>query len=277
MARYKIGIFNRKEGRIIDLESITKLEKLENLDNFTTAFNNESELKIYLFNQGLITNEELKENISIMYKYNGKIKKLNIFYQDMKKYLDMVHLRFELKGLSSNLEFLEKLANFYSNGSTSFNKQGLNVSDIRHYLSDVRRNGGETFYSTMLETAIEDLFKKAIIRTVNTQTGEVKEDYKGLRDLAYFIYKFKKSRETKIENKPIAPEIVGEQNSLFDEGYVKMFLSEVEEPQNTKWQLSSEGDPDFPPNSEEEAAYIRYMEELQNKPLDMESNPHYRR
>lgn len=269
MARYKLGVFSKKdEGRIIDLDKKIKLENLNLLDEFTTDFNNESELKVYLFNQGLITNEELSQNISIRYKYNGKIKKLPLFYQDMKKYLDIIHLRYELKSLSSDIVFLEKLANFYSNGKTSFNKQGLNVSDIRLYLSDVRTNGGKSFNSTLLEIAINDLFEKAIIREKNLQTGEVKEDYRGLRDLALFIYKYKKTEQKKQERIEVL-EIVGEQTSLFDEGYVKQLRNIVEKNNNKSWTLSSEGDPDFPYNSEEEREYQRYLENLPD-----EEHPH---
>ena len=271
MARYKLGVFSKKnEGRIINLDSIVKLENLKTLDEFTTAFNNESELKVYLFNQGIITQEELSQNISIRYKYNGKIKKLPIFYQEMKKYLDMIHLKYELKGLCGDVEFLEKLANYYSNGSTTFNKQGCNVHDIRVYLSDVRSNGGHTFHSTLLEKAINDLFEKVIIRDTDKKTGEVIEDYRGMRDLALLIYKYKKAVEVKEENKKIALQVVGEQTSLFDESYVKKLQASVEKTNNVKWNLSSEGDPDFAYNSEEEKQYEEYMENLPD-----EEHPHH--
>jgi len=279
MARYKLGIFNKKEGRVINLDSIIKLKDLISLDQFTVAFNNESELKIYLFNQGLITNEELKQNISLMYRYDGKVKKLQIAYKEMEKYLDIEYLRYELKGLSSNIEFLEKLANYYSNGSTKFNKQGVNVEDIRRYLSDVRINGGQTFHSTMLEAAIDDLFEKAIIREKNVQTGEVKEDYRGQRDLAMLIYKYKKGLEKKQEEQTKTNnESSWVQPSVFDtkseEQIQSINYDSEEENANGKWILSSEGEPIFPPNSEEEANYLRYLEELEN---NIEEKHHYRR
>ena len=277
MARYKISTFNKKEGRVIDLDKIKKFKDLESIDNFTTLFDSENELAIYLFNQELISNEELKDKLNIVYKYNGKVKKLNIFYQDMKKYLDLEFLRHKLKGLSTDVVFLEKLANFYHNGSTSFNKQGTNVSDIRLYLSDVRANGGTTFYSKALEIAIEDLFKKAIFTLPNKETGEVKFDYRGFRDLATFIYKYEKTKEkakeeVKEETEKTTSNEEWEQASLFDS-----LNNQNEEPK--KWILSSEGEPDFPPNSEEEKNYLLYLEKLEeianNEPI--ENHPHYRR
>ena len=286
MVNYKLGIYNKKEGRIIDLEKIIKITKLEKLDEFTSAFNNEEEFKLYLLNQGLISNQEIKQNISVNYKYSGKVKKLPIIYQDMKKKLDIVYLRYELKGLCGNLEFLEKLARHYSIGNDKYNPQGLNVSDIRHYLSDVRSNAGEPFYSKSLEVAIEDLFKKAVFKSID-RNGEIIENYRGLRDLAIFIYKFKKDLEKKEENKKDLQKIKEEnkawvQSSMFDAETEITNYPILEEPQkdnNGKWILSSEGEPDFPPNSEEEANYKKYLEHLEeiSNNESIENHPHYRR
>lgn len=287
MARYKIGIFSKKEGRVIDLDSIVKLKDLESLDKFTTTFEDETQFKIYLLNLGLINNEELNKNLNVMYKYNGKVKKIKVFYDDMKKYLDFEYLRHELKKLSGNVEFLEKLANFYHNGSTKFNKQGTNVNDIRIYLSDVRRNGGETFNPEilqMLEVAIDDLFRKAVFTLPDPKTGEVKDDYRGLRDLAYFIYKFEKLQEeilektqdvTKLLNKK--SEYIWVQSSLFDSDYSKSNIPEVEQLEREE-DLDNYDEPDFPPNSEEEANYINYLYGLET-PISYdieERSPHIR-
>lgn len=267
MSRYKLGVFNKKESRIINLDSIVKINDLKTLDELTTLFNNENELKAFLFNQGLINKEELKQNITILYRYNGKVKKTPIFYQDMSRYLDLVCLRYELKALSSDVGFLEKLANYYSNGSTSYNKQGLNVAEIRHYLNDVRRNGGQLFYSTMLETAIEDLFKKEIIREISKEDGEVKEDYRGMRDLALLIIKYKKAKE-KIDQKiqPKQIDNIWEQPTLFD------ILRETDSTVEMVEDLGEDVEPDFPYNSEEEKNYQKYLSSLPN-----EEQPHHRR
>ena len=269
MVKYKLGVYNRKEGRIIDLEKIIKLKDLNALDELTGSFKNEEELKIYLFNQGLISKEEINKDIRIMYRNNGKIKKLPVVFNPMKKYLDILNLKYELKGLSTNVDFLEKLADHYSLGNGVFNLQGLNVQDIRLYVSDARSKRLESSYSKSLEVAIDDLFIKAVFKVPNKETGEVKENYRGLRDLALFIYKYKnqlaKKEQAKIKEN-------WEQASLFD------VINEQKE-STGKWILSSEGEPEFPPNSEEEAMYNKYLEELtekaNNQPID--EHPHYRR
>lgn len=278
MGRYKLGI-KGNNGRVINLDSIIKIKDLEELDNFTTQFQTEEELKAYLQAKTLLNYNEIitTDNIRVMYKHDGEVKKLKVAYLDIKKYLDITYLRYELKSLCSDVKFLEKLANFYDNGSTKFNKQGLNVQDIRNYLSDVRSNGGKTFYSKSLETAINDLYKKAILKEENKETGEVKLNYRGLRDLAFFIYKYKNPEIKKEdlqqtmdlgeENKKVSKPEEYEQSDMFD------ILDD-----SGKWELSSEGDPDFPYNSEEERNYKRYLEELEEKTnYPIEEHDHYRR
>ena len=297
MVNYKLGIYNKKEARIIDLDKIIKISKLENLDEFTSDFNNEDEFKLYLLNKGLITNYELKQNISVMYKYSGKIKKLPIIFQDMKKYLDIFYLKAKLLESSQNLELLEKLARHYSIGSEKHNPQGVNVSSIRGYISDVRSNDGNHFYSKPLEYALDDMWKKAVFKSsgktsdiVNKSTGEIKENYRGSRDLGLFLYKYNKQTKLQEEQQEIKVELKKQttnedewiQSSMFDDiEKQNIILDESNEDVNiyNKWVLSSDGEPDFPPNSEEEANYKRYLERLDeisnNEPI--ENHPHYRR
>lgn len=283
MVSYKIGVHNRKEARIVDLDKITIIKSLDKLDELTSTFRSEEELKVYLFNQELISSPEINKNLSIMYKMNNKVKKLPIIYQDMKKYLDMIYLRAKLMSAANNIELLEKLARHYSIGSEKFNPQGVNVSDIRMYISDVRSNGGNLFYSRGLEVALNDMFQKAVLKAPDKKTGEVKENYRGLRDLAMFFYKYEKE----LEKKEAKQEEV--QNAVEPE-WQQMTMMELMNSQNNttpvdveeepkKFELSSEGDPLFPPNSEEERDYQRYLEHLEKladaEPI--ENHPHYGR
>lgn len=287
MVSYKIGIYNRKEARIIDLDKITKIKSLDKLDELTSAFNSEDELKTYLFNQELISLDEMKKSLSVMYKNNGKVKKLPIIYCDMKKYLDIVYLKAKMMAAAQDIVLLEKLARHYSIGSDKFNPQGVNVSDIRMYISDFRSNGEKHFYSRALELALDDMWQKAVFKLVDKQTGEVKENYRGTRDLGMFLYKYEKTlekkeekQETKVEAKPVkVTEPEWEQTTFFDIWSEESSKKTDEKENNGKWVLSSEGEPDFPPNSEEERNYLRYLDELEelanNEPI--ENHPHYRR
>lgn len=264
---YKIGVYNKKsEIKEIDFSKITidpkAFQKLEILDKLTMAMNNEKELMLWLLEQDAILPIDLNKKIKIVYNYRGEIKILPIFYSDSEKYMDEFYLKNKLKSKGSDFEFLEKLANHYNIGSARFNKQLLNVNDIRLYLGDVRSNGGKSFYSKILDTALDSLFEIA------------NKNYRGKRDLANFIYNYevklnkieKENHETKLNNL--------EQNDIFkiDEGEQLSLFDQVK-----KITLSSEGEPDFPPNSEEEQEYLNYLEELNNEEFDIENHDHYRR
>lgn len=201
MVNYKIGIYKGKNGRIIDLDRIVKMKSLEKLDEFTMTFKSEEEFKLYLLKQYLIDKDELKHEISVSYNYGGKVKKMPVIYENMKSYFDKTNLWIELKRLSVSLEFLEKLANHYSIGNTKFNNQMINVLAIRTYISDARSNGGNNFECRALNIAIDDLYKKSL-RKYDSKTGEIKPNYRGLRDLACFIYKYKSKleKEKKLAN-----------------------------------------------------------------------------
>lgn len=282
MVSYKIGVHNRKEARVVDLDKITVIKSLDKLDELTSTFKSEEELKVYLFNQELISSQEINKNLSIMYKMNNKVKKLPIIYQDMKKYLDIVYLRAKMMSAANNIELLEKLARHYSIGSEKFNPQGVNVSDIRMYISDVRSNGGNLFYSRGLEIALNDMFQKAVLKAPDKKTGEVKENYRGLRDLAMFFYKYEKDlekKETKQEEvkKEVEPE--WQQMTMMELMNAQSNTTPIDEEEPRKPELSSAGDPLFPPNSEEERDYQRYLEHLEKladaEPI--ENHPHYGR
>ena len=209
MVNYRLGIFNKYDVKEINLKEICDVKGLDKLDRFTCNFRCEEELKIYLVSKLLMYNEDINKKMHIMYKNCGTIKKLPVFYNDMKKYLDECYLRSKLMQFSKDINFLEKLARHYSLGSDKFNLQGVNVHDIRYYIAEVRLSGGEPFESNRLRHALDDLFIKALYSIVNKETGEVKENYRGRRDLALFIYKYeselKKQKEAKDSNsqKPV--------------------------------------------------------------------------
>lgn len=269
MVNYKLGIFNKNnEGKIINLDSIITNKKLQELDNFTCLFDSESQLKVYLFNLELISNSELLQKINIMYRNNGKIKKLPVLYKGVKEYRDVVTLKYKLRSKSSDIEFLSALADHYDNGSTKFNKQKQNVSDIRLYLSDVRSSGGNFVESSLLENALDNLLVRAAYKPANSN-GEVIEDYRGLRDLAMFIWKYETKQKSKQEKKE-----KWVQGTLFEQSERIQQINEnvfEEEEKFYKSNLSSDGDPDFPYNSEEEEIYNRYIESLPD-----EYHPHRR-
>lgn len=268
MVSYKLGIFNKKEGRIIDLEKILKNKDLSLLDEFTSKFADEAELKLYLFNKGLIESTEINHSIQVAYRNNGKINKLPVLYSDLEKLRDIINLKYKLRVMSADVEFLHTLADHYDNGSTKFNRQKQNVSDIRLYLSDVRSNGGNTFESNLLTNALDNILSTATFKSVSSN-GEVIVNYRGLRNLIFLIDKYEKKKMKNKEDK--AENWV--QETLYDMEIdaIPVKFDNVEEEAEFESNLSSSGDPDFPFNSEEEKMYQTYIDSLSD-----EYHPHKR-
>ena len=253
MVTYKIGICNRKDTRVIELDKIIKIKNLDKLDEFTSNFANQNELKMYLLNQGLIFENEINDYLNIIYKINGEIREIPIIYKKMQKYLDIFYLKNKIIGASQNIDLLEKLTRHYSMGSDKFNPQGVNIRDIKIYLNSVRSNGGNHFYSRSLEIALYDMWEKAVFKPIAKDPDEKKQTYRGTRDLGMFLYKYEKELEEQKMNQE----------------------TNKDESSETKY----EREPDFPPNSEEEMKYIIYLEELSESNINqtIENHPHYRR
>ena len=111
MPKYNLGFYNKNNSITIDLTNIFNLKSLEELDNFTSNFKNETELKIYLVKKGILYGNYVSKNINVIYKNEGTYKKIPVLYLDNKKYVDIEYLKNKLLSMSGNLEFLEKLAN----------------------------------------------------------------------------------------------------------------------------------------------------------------------
>ena len=268
MVSYKLSILNKKEVIVIKLDELIKIKELRVLDEFTSNFTNEDELKMYLYKKSLLKEEELNKDIRITYKNNEKIKKLPVLYKNLQKYRDIVYLRNKLIALAKQQEFLIKLADHYSGCDIKYNRQGQNVYDIRLYLSGVLDNGSNIFEYELLSTALDNLFEKAIIKSINKK-GEILINYRGQRDLIFFIDEYEKSlkKETKSnEENWVQGTLYGiAQNNL------NYNIQEEDVSYEYKSKLSSDGDPDFPYNSEEEEMYNNYLENLPD-----EYHPHRR-
>lgn len=237
MEKYKLGIGTVENLRVIELSDFTDLKKL---DDFTSSLKDINELKRYLFQKGLITLEELKENIYVLYRDKG-VKRLPVIYSDMKKNLDIENLNNAIKSFSSNPEFLKLLVSHYPNISTLKRYASLNNLDI----------------------SLESIFNKDIY-DVNKNIN-----YNDLRELSLLVYKF----VNKVEKNKL------QKDNNIDNEYPQLSVFGLDNKSETnrqkKWVLSSEGEPYFPPNSHEEAMYFKYLEELDKLPeVGPDNHPH---
>lgn len=224
MVSYKLSFIDNNGSEYIDIAK--KLNSLEEIDKFTQEFRNEYEFMIYLMNKGLLNKEDVHKKIKVIYNFNGE-KSLPVTYSETKKYFDLLFLRSRLLSLGKSDQcFLSKLRNHYDFGNSNYNPQSLNILDIGLYLSDVRRNGGNMFESSSLDAALNDLYKKAVYKKINDD-GEVKENYRGIRDLALFIYnydlKLRDENIKRIEDSTSLPKVQTETDT--PKGYEGMQLT----------------------------------------------------
>ena len=245
MPRYKLGIYKKDQSIYFDMEEFKNIkanDTLKEIDKFTMQFETESQLIEYLKNNN-IYRQEKNNKIHILYN-NGDVKRLPVLYFDSRKYMDVHYLRNLIQSYSKDIVFLEKLANHYSLGKSTYNPQLTNITAIRTYINDVTHSStGESFYSQALNNILDDIIIKAAFK-INKNTGEAQENYRGLRDLALFTKKYTEDKLKKEYEDARSNTTNGfEYNEKFEE-------------------------PGFAPNSEEESMYFNYLESLVDEESD---------
>ena len=166
---YYIVIKNNKDYRKIDISSLKEFTRvsrfkndcysLEELDLFTSKFNDIIDLKEVLYENNLINNDEILSDISIRIKSNNKLVK----------------------------DYLNKLISYYRNSSCN----NENIAKIRWILLG---NSDEIdLYNVINDFIIKEIFK------TDYNTGEVALKYKSLHDLAMFTYNYINKKEDKKE------------------------------------------------------------------------------
>lgn len=157
-------------------------KELEKIDEFTKEFNNEQELKLYLFEKGIITKNDIMYDIVIKYKYK-KINTIKVVYKDDYKYLDPIYLRYYLKSKKEDKMIFKKIYNhLYYNKSQEENLNALRFFIGTNYCND-----------QIIDGAIDRIIAKESKR------------YKALRDIALLVKEEKKKEIKK-----------GKQLSFFD-------------------------------------------------------------
>jgi len=183
---YYLTVCKNKEYKKIDISSISNFKRisnfknascsLEEIDNFTTCFEDEIALKNELYENGVIELDDITRELSIRFLTGGNLKKVNygLIYQNKKKFLDIYYLRSVLLSLGNDNEFLKKLVSRYRNSYCN----NLTINNIRNYLTcsdemDINYYLDEFF--------LNEVFNK------DYKTGEAKIKYKSLHDLAMFV------------------------------------------------------------------------------------------
>lgn len=192
---YYLTIQKRKgeyqELNIKDLPQFNRISRnvngysLEEIDNFTSRFYDEVDLKNVLYNAGIIELDDIVKDISIRYKKDNDLKKVryDLVYYGMHKFLDCFYLRNMIFSFSEDKEFLKKLVSSY--GGNPFN--AYIISNIKSYL-EFNYISGDYIYN-LLNSFIENEIYSY------DKTGNETLKYKSLHDLAMFVYNYIHNKE----------------------------------------------------------------------------------
>lgn len=183
---YYLTIKKRNEYKLLDISSLDEFQRLSNLkssyslqeiDLFTSKFFGEIDLKTKLFEQGIISLEDITREISIRKKHKEELEKVmyDPVYSYNCKYLDEIYLRGKLLSLQNDKEFLNKLLNHYNK---KYNQEFLR--EIRERLKYLIENDKKMY------NALDSFFKDEIY-DIDYKTGLAKLKYKSLHDLAMFV------------------------------------------------------------------------------------------
>lgn len=189
MAYYLTIQKNKSEFKQINislLEEFKRISKfkngysLEEIDHFTSMFDDEVKLKELLYDKGLITSEDITKEISIKQKINNELVKVRygLIYKINKKYLDAQYLRSRLLSLQSDKNFLKKLVSYYRNSYSCV----IEVSEIKNYLFD--KSSEVDINLTLNSFFLKEIFQQ------DKNTLEYKLKYKSFHDLSMFVQKY---------------------------------------------------------------------------------------
>lgn len=243
--KYNIAITKGNNINIIDL-NLTDIKKL---DEFTSEFNNEMELKEYFFQKDKINTSDLTKKVEIVHTWNKKIFRSPVIYKGAKKYLND-NLEYCINELvNKDVEFLKEYIKLLQNDkSVIYKNMDQSLSDLIVFLDDYYNDNIYNDSYIMRNEALKDIYKKY------TYSKSNKLNYNNLRKLAILIDKYISKRT--MRNSDI---IQGEQLLMFsneeDDNYVE---------------------PMFPPNSYEEEMYNKYLDSL-NVEMNKEDHDHYKR
>lgn len=255
MPRYHLAILKNNKVNILNIpliENSKAEDSLKTIDSLTSKFIHENGLIEYLKKINIYKDNNRK--VYVIYNYNRETKKLPVVYSDIKKYMEIDYLNSIIQSFSKDIIFIEKIANHFDAGRSTYNPQLANVQVLRGYLNDVRfSESKEPFFAQRVHDALSDILKKAVLKydrennklKVDKKTGEVEINYRGLRDLALFVKKYIDSLLAKEYEKDDFSKDIS--NFEYSDNY---------------------SEPDFPLNSEEEDMYLSYLESLEDEESD---------
>ena len=196
---YCLTIKNGNNFRLLDISSLTYFDRLSKfkdkysyslneIDKFTSYFDNEIYFREYLYNSGIITLDEITKDLSIRMKSKDKLVKVEygLVFSDVKKYFDEVYLIASILSKQNDYVFLNKLLARYRN-SYSNNE---NIALIRNIMIG---NSNISIYRVLSDFVFNEIYSKHYNEQINDFEYNLK--YKSLHDLAMFVHNYDNKKD----------------------------------------------------------------------------------
>jgi len=169
---------------------------LNEIDNFTSYFENDVVFRKYLYDNNIITFDEITKDISIRMKSKKKLVKVEygLVFSDVKKYFDEVYLKASILSKQNDYDFLNKLLARYRNSYCN----NENIALIRNIMIG---NSNMSIYRVLSGFAFNEIYS----RYYNKQSNEYEYylKYKSLHDLAMFVYNYDNKKDELLLQKKI--------------------------------------------------------------------------
>ncbi len=216
MAHYYLTIKKRNNFKLLDItnmEGFTRLSRfkasiysLQELDNFTSQFSSEAELKRALLDAKLIDVKDLTDPIAIATYWHGKVSLIEHYepvYKSSKSYIDLGNLHLKINELKNNRAFLEALVSKYT--YTYGNEYIFQIRELlKHYNPELN-----------LDDAVNNFYIYQVYQ-INKE-GKTVIRYKNLRDLGLFTYAYVSTKGFTVPNTETKENLRQELISLKDE------------------------------------------------------------
>ena len=213
---YYLTINKNKDYKKIDISLLSEFERksnfknlsysLEEIDLFTSKFEDEVSLKRELYKNDLIELDDITKELSIRMSNKGKLEKVmyGIVFREQRRYLDDEYLRKKILSLQNDKVFLEKLVARYRNSYCN----NITIARVRNCLySDFY----DDLYSILSEFVFREIYSDLI-----KETGEVKLKYRSLHDLAMFVYNYVNNKKIEELGSSISTENNTKKKKLYE-------------------------------------------------------------
>lgn len=214
---YYVTLKEKNYYRVLDITKANIFTKLSNykqegacslkeIDSLTTQFNDEADLKLYLFGQNILNSDDINKIMSVRRKNNGKYNKVmyDMLFQDDMSLLFPLELTNVIMNRSYNYDFLEAFVKrFYD-----YYDCRVTINELGCYVNDSMRTNFRNKY-------LDERLQEVIDKLLYDYNGNLK--YLNLHTMAAFVKNYDKKEKEIVKPKvKKKSKIIEGQTSLFD-------------------------------------------------------------